>query len=544
MRFWRKKPIPQGTPTQLRRLLSVWDLTAIGIAAIVGAGIFSTIGTAAAKAGPSVIFLFLIAAIVAAFSALAYAEMASSIPFSGSAYTYAYTTFGEGIAWILGWTLILEYAIGNIAVAISWSSYFSAFLKIWDIRLPAYLQIDFYSAYQAAHQTSPTPTPALTAWQTAPRIGNFPIILNLPALGIVALIAWIAHRGIRESKIANNLMVLLKISIILLVIGLGAYYAKPEKWQPFFPNGFAGMMQGIGAVFFAYIGFDALSTTAEEARNPKRDLPAAMILSLGICTLLYISIALVLTGNISFDQLAVGDPMAYLITALPLPSTGKKIFTLIVALGAVVAMASVLLVFQIGQPRIWFAMSRDGLLPPIFSRVHPAYKTPTFSNLIAALLAGVPLLFANLEWVVDLTSIGTLFAFSVVSAGVIYLHHTRPPAHQPRFRLPYIPSRWLYPLIIGGVGFFSYLTAPSLWHLKWSQIPLHYIVFLLLLVILLVLSTWYNLSLIPLLGLTTTLYLIAELNVANWIRLLVWMLIGMAVYIAYGRHNANPVENP
>lgn len=542
-----------GEEPRLNRILSVLDLTAIGVAAVIGAGIFSTIGEAAAMAGSSVTLVFVIGAIVAGLSALSYAEMASSVPLSGSAYTYAYVVFGEIIAWIVGWMLVLEYAVGNIAVAISWSGYFQALLASWGMPLPAYLVQDPLSLWRDAQaflqNGDPSLRPAYEAWQSAPRWLGIPIVMNLPALLITAAVTLIAYIGMRESRLANNLMVALKIGAVLLVIAVGAFFVDPARWQDFMPNGFSGMMRGVGAVFFAYIGFDALSTTAEEARNPKRDLPLAMMLSLAICTLLYIAVALVLTGLAHHLELAVPDPLAYVFTKLPLSASVKQFLMGIIAVSAVIAMASVLLVFQIGQPRIWYAMSRDGLLPPLLGKVHPKYRTPHISTLLTGAVVAIPLFFSSLHAVVDMTSMGTLMAFAVVSAGVAYLHHKPPPGYAPRFRVPKVPGRWLFLLMLILSLIWSYQLNPNSFRalLDFSQGGALWKYRLLLLVVGITgyFIVRYNLSLLPMLGMLSALYLIIELDVENWIRLGIWIMVGLALYFGYGYwrsglRNGNP----
>ncbi|MCS7073510.1 MAG: amino acid permease, partial [Bacteroidia bacterium] len=411
--LFRKKNIPailkeleseRSHSGGLKQTLKVWDLTALGIAAIVGAGIFSTIGNASASGGPAVILLFIFTAIACAFSALCYAEFASILPISGSAYTYAYVAFGELIAWLIGWNLLMEYAIGNIAVAISWSGYFTALLQSMGIHLPDWLAMDYLSAHRAFDEISKGLaegkklsefTPALqegyTAWVTAPQIAGFRFIADIPALVIVILITWLVYIGIQESKTAGNIMVYIKLVVILLVIVIGAFFVNPQNWTPFMPEGMGGVLKGVSAVFFAYIGFDAISTTAEECQNPQKDLPKAMIYSLIICTILYVGVSLILTGIVPYKELAVEDPLAYVFNRIQIQWLSG-----IIAVSAVVAMASVLLVFQMGQPRIWMSMSRDGLLPPIFSKIHPKYKTPSFSTILTGVLVAVPALFMNL----------------------------------------------------------------------------------------------------------------------------------------------------
>ena len=449
----------------LGKHLTARDLTAFGIAAIVGAGIFSTIGKASADGGPAVIFLFLFTAIACSFAAFAYAEFASMVPVSGSAYTYSYVAFGEIIAWIIGWALIMEYSVGNITVAISWSDYFTGLLKSGGIELPQWVQMDFLTASHGFKDAtalmqggkdfvnlSPALQDAHTAWETAPVIGSFHFVADLPALLIIVLITALIYRGMKESRNASNIMVVVKLCVVLLVIAVGIFYVDTANWDPFAPNGVTGVLKGVSAVFFAYIGFDAISTTAEECKDPQRDLPRGMMWAIIICTLLYIAIALVLTGMVNFSLLNVGDPLAFVFQELDL-----KWMSGIIAVSAVVAMASVLLVFQMGQPRIWMSMSRDGLLPKRFSRVHPKYKTPSYATIVTGFVVAVPALFLNLTLVTDLCSIGTLFAFVLVCAGVLVLQN-RTDIPRGKFKTPYVNSKFIMPvlIIIGLVFAFGY----------------------------------------------------------------------------------------
>ena len=439
----------------LGKHLSARDLTAFGIAAIVGAGIFSTIGKASFDGGPAVIFLFLFTAIACSFAAFAYAEFASMVPVSGSAYTYSYVAFGEIIAWIIGWALIMEYAIGNITVAISWSDYFTGLLESGGIRLPQWIQMDYLTASRGFDEAtalmrggktfenlSDGLKASYTAWTTSPSIGPFHFVADLPALFIIILITALVYRGMKESRNASNLMVVVKLCIILLVIAVGVFYVDTDNWIPFSPNGVGGVLKGVSAVFFAYIGFDAISTTAEECKNPQRDLPRGMMWAIIICTILYIIIALVLTGMVSYSDLNVGDPLAFVFDKLNL-----KWMSGIIGVSAVIAMASVLLVFQMGQPRIWMSMSRDGLLPKQFSKVHPKYKTPSFATIVTGFVVAVPALFMNLTMVTDLCSIGTLFAFVLVCAGVLVLQN-RPDIPRGKFKTPYVNSKFVFPLLM------------------------------------------------------------------------------------------------
>lgn len=449
----------------LGKHLTARDLTAFGIAAIVGAGIFSTIGKASADGGPAVIFLFLFTAIACSFAAFAYAEFASMVPVSGSAYTYSYVAFGEIIAWIIGWALIMEYAVGNITVAISWSDYFTGLLESGGVSLPQWVQMDYLTASNGFKDAtalmqggklyenlSPALQNAYVAWTSSPVLGSFHFVADLPALLIIILITALVYRGMKESRNASNMMVIVKLCIVLLVIAVGIGYVDTANWHPFAPNGVSGVLKGVSAVFFAYIGFDAISTTAEECKDPQRDLPRGMMWAIIICTLLYIAIALVLTGMVSYNELNVGDPLAFVFDKLNL-----KWMSGIIAVSAVVAMASVLLVFQMGQPRIWMSMSRDGLLPKRFSKVHPKFKTPSYATIVTGFVVAVPALFLNLTMVTDLCSIGTLFAFVLVCAGVLALQN-RTDIPRGKFKTPYVNSKYIMPvlILIGLVFAFGY----------------------------------------------------------------------------------------
>ncbi len=605
----------------LGKHLTARDLTAFGIAAIIGAGIFSTIGKASADGGPAVIFLFIFTAIACSFAAFAYAEFASMVPVSGSAYTYSYVAFGEIIAWIIGWALIMEYAIGNITVAISWSDYFTGLLESGGLHLPQWIQMDYLTASKGFEEAtalmnggksfenlSESLQSAYTAWTTSPAIGGFHLVADLPALLIIVIITWLVYRGMKESRNASNLMVVVKLCIILLVIAVGIFYVDTANWDPFAPNGVGGILKGVSAVFFAYIGFDAISTTAEECKDPQRDLPKGMMWALIICTILYVVIALVLTGMVNYADLNVGDPLAFVFEKLDL-----KWMSGIIAVSAVVAMASVLLVFQMGQPRIWMSMSRDGLLPKRFSKVHPKYKTPSFATIVTGFVVAVPALFLNLTMVTDLCSIGTLFAFVLVCAGVLVLQN-KTDIPRGKFKTPYLNSKYVFPLLLViGVsialsvnksatmdfitnekqineastivtsleesqtkavvaylqekGFVKDTNAdleevlsaisqdearyknvidamPIDDSLKYEsgfalfkhKIPMW--IFLISLVFFAVWSWRQNLSLIPLLGLVSCLYMMAELSVWNWIYFTIWLLIGLIIYFSFSRKNS------
>ena len=553
---------PGEERVHLRRSLSTFDLTMLGIAAIIGAGIFAMVGNAANRGGPAVILLFIFAAIACGFAALCYAEFASKIPIAGSAYTYAYASFGELLAWIIGWDLLVEYAIGNIAVAISWSDYFTSLLATNGIHVPMHYTMDFRTAWlgydtvqnalasggsvdalragceAAEAAVNCGQLDAYQAWADAPRLAGLPIIADLPALAIVVLITALVYVGIRESKTASNIMVAVKLGIILLVIVLGAFYVKTENWNPFMPNGFGGVMTGVAAVFFAYIGFDALSTTAEECKDPYTTLPRGMIFSLIICTVLYVLLALVLTGMVSYTKLAVGDPLAYVFgpEGVNLPWVAG-----IIAVSAVVALATVLLVFQLGQPRLWMAMSRDGLLPKIFSSIHPKFRTPWFSTILTGFVVAIPALFMNLTEVTDLSVIGTLFAFVIVCAGVLV--KDKEFAGQKRF-VPYISSRYIAPALFLLIAFL-------LWQFNGDAIrtfftdytsseeaafihKIPYFVFIAFAAAMTVLCMIKRLSLIPVLGVICCTYLMTELGITNWIRFGVWLAVGLVLYFVYG----------
>ncbi len=611
----------------LSRHLGVKDLTAFGIAAIIGAGIFSTIGQASADGGPGVIFLFLFTALACGFAAFAYAEFASMVPVSGSAYTYSYVAFGELTAWIIGWALIMEYGIGNITVAISWSDYFTGLLASGGIVLPAWMTMDYLSAYTGYNTVvaelgagvqlenlSMNLRDSFTAWNTAPQLGGFHLVADLPALGIIIFITWLVYKGIKESRNAANVMVIIKLAVVLMIIAIGVFYVDTANWHPFAPNGVSGILKGVSAVFFAYIGFDAISTTAEECKNPQRDLPRGMMWAIIICTILYVAIALVLTGMVNYKELAVGDPLAFVFQKLNL-----KWLSGIIAVSAVVAMASVLLVFQLGQPRIWMSMSRDGLLPSIFSRIHPKFQTPSFATIVTGFVVAVPALFMNLTMVTNLCSIGTLFAFVLVCAGVLKLQND-PNAPRGKFRTPYLNAKYIMALgfVLACLLSWNYnqtnvldflnarkikptdeilrsLTADELSRLErksgilpnpqikapnqqeanllslqskdtkqleiyirnsdfieskiydsgWSvfihTLPMWIFIFISMLLV--VWSYTKNLSLIPVLGLESCLYMMAEIELENWIGFSIWLIIGLIIYFSYSYKHSHLAKN-
>ena len=526
----------------LHKVLTVRDLTFFGIAAIIGGGTFSAIGNACYSGGPAVVILYIMCAIACGFTAMCYAEFASRVPVSGSAYTYAYVSFGELFAWIIGWALIMEYSIGNIYIAFSWSGYFTNLLETFQIHLPEWLTINYKSAQDAF--VANKGTEGLLAWQNAPVIGGLKIIFDLPAVIINLLITYLVYRGTKESRNFSNVMVYIKLAIIALVIIVGAFYIDIDNWTPFMPNGFSGVMGGVSAVFFAYIGFDAVSTLAEESKNPQRDLPKGMIYSLVICTVVFIVLALVITGMVSYELLGVSDPLAEIFAL-----KGVKWMLFIVSIAAVVAMTSVLLVFQMGQPRIWMTMSRDGLMPKKFSSIHPKYKTPGFATIVTGLVVGIPLFFTDENFVLDFTSIGTLFAFVLVCGGVLMLSpqseaELAERATKGKFRIPYINSKFIFPIIILIATILICKYVPTFFTdvLDFSDgkmaknIPM--LVFIVVCVVMSILSFLKNLSLIPLLGLVSCCYLLTGMAVSNWIWFGYWLVIGLVVYFLYGYKNS------
>lgn len=551
--FRRKHYSESDAPSGLLRVLGVWDIVFFGIAAIIGAGSFSSLGEAVFKGGPGVILLYLICGFACGFTALCYAEFASRIPTAGSAYTYAYASFGELIAWIIGWALIMEYSFGNIYVAFSWSDYFTSFMERLGFHIPDYLTCSYTEAKKAFEGGSKN-AELLNAWKTAPIIGNLKIIADIPALVINGLITWLCYVGVRESKNFNNALVILKLAVIVLVILVGVAYVNTDNWTPispktgepsFMPNGFAGVMSAVSGVFFAYIGFDALSVLSEETKNPQKNLPRGMIISLVLCTGIYIVLTLVLTGMVNYEKFdGVGDPLSFIFEQ---SNANVAWMELIVSFVAIVAITTVLLVFQMGQPRIWYAMSRDGLMPEKFQTIHPKYKTPSFATIITGIVVGVPILFTDKTFILDFTSIGTIFAFVLVCGGVLMLPRKEKLAG--RFHLPYINGKIIFPLLFIGSVVFFYFYQPEFFHnlMDWSdpeegEFRASIFFFLIINFILCGLAIVKNLSLIPLIGLSSCLYLLTGMSHENWMYFGIWFAIGLVIYFFYG-HKHSKLRN-
>jgi APA family basic amino acid/polyamine antiporter len=503
MAVFRRKPldvlIAGGSDEEhtLKKVLTVIDLLALGIGAIIGAGIFAILGSAssgggtAAPAGPGVVVSILMTAVACGFCALCYAELASLVPIAGSAYTYSYATLGELVAWIIGWDLILEYAVGNIAVAISWAAYFRQLVLGLGIEIPAWMATDYRSAQLAARAVAdsgvaslgPEMSIAYQAYQHHAVFLGVPIVCNLLAVSITALITLLLVIGIKESVRFNNTVVLVKLGTLLFFIVVGAFHINRVNWHPFSPGGFSGVWRGASLIFFAYIGFDAISTAAEECQDTGRDMPRGIIGSLLICTVLYVLAGLVLTGMIPYTMLVgVADPLS---SALSYVHQGWAAGVL--ALGAVAAMTAVLLVFQFGQPRILMAMSRDGLLSPWFAKIHPKYRTPHVTTILTGVFVAFFSAIANIDVIIQLTNIGTLFAFVLVCLGVLILR-AREPHRLRRFRVPFVP-------------------------------------------------------LTPLLGIAMCVFLMAGLPRVTWIRFVLWLVTGLRIYFMYGARRSRLAEN-
>jgi APA family basic amino acid/polyamine antiporter len=489
MKLFRRKPIVaaeaevEGSEPHMRRALGTSDLLMLSIGAVIGAGIFSSLGTAAAGeiladgtvvrygAGPALVVSFVLLAAVCGLAALCYAELASMIPQAGSAYAYSYATLGEIVAWIVGWALVLEYAIGNIAVAIAWGGYFDSLISGFGVDLPGWMTHGYWVVKASADPK------VLALMDTAPRLFGIPVLVNIPAFAIVAAITWLLMLGVKESARANNIMVIVKLAVLTLFVVVGAMHINPANYHPFAPNGFRGIHQGAAIVFFAYIGFDAISTAAEETKDPQRTMPRGILGGLAVCTLIYVIVGFVATGLVPYQQLRASDPLAR-----ALEVAGLSTVSWIVSAGAVVSMAAVLLVFQYGQPRIFYAMARDGLLPPWAAKIHPKTQVPWVTTLITGVVVALGSLVANDAATYDLTNIGTLAAFAVVCVGVLALRIQEPNRPRP-FRVPFV-----WAVTIGGAA--------------------------------------------------SCLFVMKGLPISAWIGFAVWMTLGLILYFTYGvRHS-------
>ena len=493
--LFKRKPIAEllvgdrETPQSLKRVLGAGDLIMLAIGAVIGAGIFGAIGTAAAGqtdaagnviragAGPALVFSFLLLGVCCALAGLCYAELASMIPQAGSAYAYTYATMGELVAWIIGWDLILEYAVGNVAVAISWGDYFKALLGGFGVHMADWLTTGYRSALLS-------PNPDIHGLlETAPHVAGIPILINLPAFLIVGLITWLLLLGARESARMNNILVVIKLLVLGLFIVAGLTHIDTDNYTPFVPNGWGGIHQGAAIVFFAYIGFDAISTAAEETKNPQRNLPIGILVGLAICTVIYVIVGAVLTGMVKYTELSVADPLAK-----ALEVAGFRTVGWIVALGAIISMSAVLLVFQYGQPRIFFAMARDGLLPPWAAKVSARRRVPHITTILTGAFVAIWSLIGDANETYNLTNIGTLSAFALVSAGVLVLRYTEPERPRP-FRVPWV-----------------HVVAP--------------------------------------LSVILCVYVMLGLPGETWVRFAAWLAIGLALYFMYGYQHSRIRQGP
>lgn len=533
----------------LKRVLTAKDLTFFGIAAILGAGSFSSLGNAVFSGGPGVVLLYLITAVACGFTAYCYSEFASRIPVAGSAYTYAYASFGEVMAWIIGWALVMEYSIGNIYIAFSWSDYFTSFLSKIGIHIPDYLSTSYMEVKNAIARGS-TNEGIVNTWNNAPMIGGLRCIVDVPALLINFLITILVYIGVKESRNVSNVMVVLKMALVVIIILVGGYLVLTRglttNWTPvsdtgvasFMPNGFSGVMLAVSGVFFAYIGFDAVSALGEEAENPARDLPKGMMNSLIICTIVYVLMTLVLCGAADYKKFdGVGDPLAFIFEKENLDVPWMQ---LLVSFSAVVAMTTVLLVFQMGQPRIWMSISRDGLLPSIFQRIHPKYKTPSFATILTGFVVGVPILFTDKTFVLDFTSIATLFAFVLVCGGVMLI--PKRTNVTSGFKMPDISAKYIFPLLVLGSFLLVYFAVPGYFNrlliLSGEDVNTTFnvssIIFWLVCIVMAAYAYLRDLQLIPLMGMITCLYLLTGMTADNWMWFAIWFLLGLVVYFLYG----------
>jgi APA family basic amino acid/polyamine antiporter len=487
--LFQRKPIADlvvdeaDSTRSLKRVLGAGDLIMLAIGAVIGAGIFGAIGTAAAgqvgpngeiirhAAGPALIFSFILLGGACALAGLCYAELAAMIPQAGGAYAYSYAALGELVAWIIGWDLMLEYAIGNVAVAISWGDYFNTLMRSLGVDFPAWLT----TGYRTALLSSNPDINGLL--QSAPNIGGIPILFNVPAFVIVMLVTWLLLRGAKESARANAVMVVIKLAVLALFIGVGMMNINPANYTPFAPSGFTGIHQGAAIVFFAYIGFDAISTAAEETYNPQRNLPLGILGGLAICTFIYVIVGAVITGMVPYTELAVADPLARALELIGYTRVGA-----VVAFGATISMAAVLLVFQYGQPRIFFAMARDGLLPKWVAKIDPKTRIPYQATLMTGIVVAIASMLGDAAETYDLTNIGTLFAFALVCAGVLVLRIVEPDRHRP-FKVPFV----------------------------WIIAPL---------------------------GIAACLFIMIGLPAQTWRVFAYWLAIGLTIYVLYGYRNS------
>lgn len=546
--FRRKKYSDSDQSTPMNRVLGVWDIIFFGLAAIIGAGSFSSLGEAIFRGGPGVVSLYVICGIACGFTALSYAEFASRIPKAGSAYTYAYASFGELMAWVIGWALIMEYSFGNIYVAFSWSDYFTSFVERLGVHIPDYLSTSYPEAKKAFESGSENKE-LLNAWQSAPTFAGVKFIMDIPALLINAFITFLVYIGIRESKNFNNLLVVLKLAVIVLILCVGISYINIDNWTPtnnegvksIMPNGFSGVMAAVSGVFFAYIGFDALSVLSEETKNPQKNLPRGMIASLILSTLLYMALTVILTGIVDYRKFdGIGDPLAFIFAP---ENANIPWMEIVVSITAIIAITTVLLVFQMGQPRIWYAMSRDGLLPKQFTRIHPKFKTPSFATIVTGIAVGLPILFTDKSFILDFTSIGTIFAFVLVNGGILMM--PRKEKQKGRFHLPYVNAKYIFPIVFLSILGAFYYWQPEFFHTitDWNdpnegEFRLSVCIFLGINVVLMVLAFTKNLNLIPLLGLSTCLYLLTGMTHNNWFWFGLWFFIGLIIYFMYGMKNS------